>query len=418
VVPLVVADAAGRFTSRLTPHPNGGTLSEQPGWSATIGGSVTSTPVEHTILMPSGPQGSLNQPSTTVTETSPALRLSVIVPIYNSAATLGICIRALVDAAGDDDEIIIADDGSTDGGCANLPAELADRVITAVSPTNIGRGPVRNLGVAHATGDVLVFVDSDVAVHRDALDVLRHEFTTHPQRMAAIGSYDDRPAAPGVVSQYRNLLHHHTHHTRGSTATHFWTGLGAVRRNLFNELGGLDDTTWARNMEDVEFGHRIVDSGYTIDVLPDVEGTHHKSLTIASMVRVDLFDRAIPWSTLMLRQGLRPDPFVVSPTQAAAAAAAGITITALVLAPFSRAGRALMALASLAFIGVNARLLAFFARTRGLGFAVAAVPLHIVHTAVSALGLAIAAFREGSRLVSGRQDGQASGGARSNKPLQ
>jgi len=325
----------------------------------------------------------------------------VVVPIYNSSATLEACIEALTEAMGPADEIIVVDDGSTDGGSRCLPSRLADHIVEIVCPTNIGRGPARNLGADTARGDVLVFVDSDVAVHPDALEQLRQWFADSDDHIAAIGSYDDRPAAPGLVSQYRNLLHHFTHHTRGATATHFWTGLGAVRRKEFEQLGGLDSTTWARNMEDVEFGHRIVDAGHRIDVLPNVQGSHHKSLTLSSMARIDLFDRSIPWSTLMLRRHLRRDPFVVSTTSAAASVAATVAMGALVVAPFSRRGRLVLGAATAVFLAVNARLFGFFARVRGVGFAVMAAPLHVVHTAVALVGFALATAAEARRLVSG-----------------
>lgn len=320
--------------------------------------------------------------------------LSIIVPIYNSAATIEACLRALQAAIGPSDEIIVVDDGSTDGGCVGLPDDITTSISEVTCAVNIGRGPARNLGADKACGDVLVFVDSDVAVHPDALSKLRAAFADDPGLMAAIGSYDNRPAAPGLVSQYRNLLHHHTHHTRGPTATHFWTGLGAVRRDLFTTLGGLDQTTWARNMEDVEFGHRIVDCGHTIAVMPDVEGTHHKALTVTSMTRIDLCDRAIPWSTLMLRQGLRTDPFVVSPGRAIAAGATALTALGLAASPFSRKGRFMTIGALAGFVAVNASLFSFFARVRGVAFAVATVPLHLLHTAASATGFVTAAARE------------------------
>jgi hypothetical protein len=319
----------------------------------------------------------------------PGPTLSVVVPIHDSASTLQSCIDALMAAAGPDDEIIVADDGSTDGGCATL--EVAAGAITEVaSDTNIGRGPIRNLGAAAASGDVIVFVDSDVAVHPDALSRLRTAFSDDPDCVAVIGSYDDTPAAPGVVSQYRNLLHHYTHHTRGPTATHFWTGLGAVRRDVFVELGGLDEDTWARNMEDVEFGHRVVDAGYTIVVLPEVQGTHHKRFTLATMASTDLFNRAIPWSNLMLDDGLRTDPFVASWPQATSAAAACTVVGGLVAWPFTTAGGWVAAGAAVVFIGVNAGLWGFLARSRSVGFAVAAMPLHLIHALLSAVGFAAA----------------------------
>jgi GT2 family glycosyltransferase len=318
------------------------------------------------------------------------VRLSVVVPIHESADTLEACVAALLVAREPFDEIIIADDGSTDAGWTVLPQPMVDEVSVVTSTTNIGRGPVRNLGAANATGDVLVFVDADVAVHADALDQLRSAFEADPDCAAIIGSYDARPAHPGIVSQYRNLLHHHTHHTRGPTATHFWTGLGAVRRDVFAAMGGLDEYTWARNMEDVEFGHRVVDAGHTIVVLPTAQGTHHKKFTLGSMVRTDLFNRAIPWSALMLHSGLRTDPFVASSPQTVSVAMSLLVVLGLVVWPFSVSG-AWVALAALGvFVAVNVRLWRFFVRARGPLFVLAAIPLHLLHSLLAGVGFLVA----------------------------
>jgi cellulose synthase/poly-beta-1,6-N-acetylglucosamine synthase-like glycosyltransferase len=249
--------------------------------------------------------------------------------------------------------------------------------------------------VAAANGDVVVFVDADVTVHPDALDRLAAAFDERPELVAVIGSYDDRPSQPGVVSRYRNLLHHHVHHTRGRTATHFWTGLGAVRRDVFAGVGGFDEATWARDLEDVWFGHRLVDAGHTIEVRPEVSGTHHKRFTLRSMVRTDVLDRAAPWTTLMWSEHLRTDRFVLSPTDAASAVAvlAGVGATAgAVVAPSRAARRAAVASAGV-FVAVNARLWTSMARAGGAWLAVAAVPLHALHLASALAGLALGTAR-------------------------
>ena len=325
-------------------------------------------------------------------------RLSVVIPVHNSTATLTGSVRGAVDASGPHDEIIIADDGSTDGCVAALDPFLLDSVKVVTSPVNIGRGPIRNLGAECATGDVLVFIDSDVIIDRAALERFRVAFTD-PDCTAVIGSYDDHPGEPGVVSQYRNLLHHHTHKTHGDKATHFWTGIGAVRRSVFEELGGLDTTRWARDMEDVEFGHRLVDSGRTIEVVPEITGTHHKRFTVRSMIRVDMRNRAIPWTHLMMSDGFRIDSFVVSPVQVLSGLFVAVMLLALVVTPFVLKA-AWVALGSLvAFVAVNASLWHTLASARGLAFALLCVPLHLLQTTVSGLGFVIALGQRAGQVI-------------------
>jgi len=345
--------------------------------------------------MPDRPENSALSPE----HPSPGLRLSVVIPVHNSAPTLDASVRAAVAAAGPNDEIILADDGSTDGCVASLDPLLLDAVTVVTSPVNIGRGPIRNLGVESSTGEILVFIDSDVAIERTALERMRTAFATDADRVALIGSYDDHPGDPGVVSQYRNLLHHHTHHTHGDTATHFWTGIGAIRPEVFLAAGGLDTRRWARHLEDVEFGHRLIDAGYTIDVMPEICGTHYKRFTVRSMIRTDLRHRAIPWSHLMLADGFRLDPFVVSPVQVLSGAFVALALVSLAIMPFALHAGWIMLSAVIAFVLVNASLWRTLTAARGPVFAALCVPLHLLETAISGFGFVVAVGQRLRRAV-------------------
>lgn len=320
-------------------------------------------------------------------------RLSIIVPAFDAAATLPRCIAALTASMEPGDEIIVADDGSRDGGIAVLPPELVVRCRSIRSERNVGRGPIRNEAARLAEGDILVFVDADVEVHPDTLQRVRSAFVPHPDRIALIGSYDSWPAAGNLVSQYRNLLHHYTHQTSGTQASHFWTGLGAVRRDVYEALGGFDEGRWARDMEDVEFGHRLVDAGHRIDVVVEIQGTHLKAYTLRSMVRSDLCNRAIPWSRLIIQGHFRGDRFVTSWRRRISAACGVGTVLGVAATMFSRRGRVPLAVSAAGFLVANVSLWRFLVGCRSSGFALACVPLHLVHSVVSALGFGVAVVR-------------------------
>src|SRR5207249_8693541 len=113
--------------------------------------------------------------------------------------------------------------------------------------------------------------------------------------------YDDQPAAGGLVSDFRNLLHHHVHQEGAGPATTFWAGLGAIRRDAFLAFGGFDDKRFPRpSIEDIDLGARVVERGGRIVLDPRIQGKHLKRWTIATMVRTDFRDRGLPWVELLL----------------------------------------------------------------------------------------------------------------------
>jgi hypothetical protein len=206
--------------------------------------------------------------------------ISVVVPATDRPATLPRCTAALRRAA-----------------AAAGPVE----VVVLNGPRDLGVCAARNTGARRASGDVLVFVDSDVEVHADALARIRAAFAGDPGLTAVFGSYDDAPPG-GTVAAFRNLLHHHVHHRGAGPASTFWSGLGAIRRDAFLAAGGFDGERFPHpSIEDVDLGARLVAGGARIVLDPAIQGTHLKAWTVRSMIRTDFARRAVPWVALLLR---------------------------------------------------------------------------------------------------------------------
>lgn len=90
------------------------------------------------------------------------MKLSIVIPIYNVCATLDRCVASVVGQDYADKEIILVDDGSTDGSGDMADAwEERSKDIMVVHKANGGLSDARNFGIAHATGELVTFVDSD-----------------------------------------------------------------------------------------------------------------------------------------------------------------------------------------------------------------------------------------------------------------
>ena len=311
------------------------------------------------------------------------IRISIVVPVYNNAAGLEECLGALVPSAGPWVEILVVDDGSADD-LATVTSRFPVRLLRL--DRNSGAGAARNHGARQSTGDVLLFVDSDVVVAPDAVRRVARVLEEQPEVAAVFGSYDAAPRAPGVVSQFRNLLHHFVHQQGDPDASTFWAGCGAVRRSVFEAVTGFDTGRFTRAIEDIELGYRLRDAGHRILLDKGLLGTHLKRWTLASFVRTDIRYRAVPWSRLILQRRTRLDHLNLKTEHRVSVALALLGTIALPLALLHPAMLALAAASIVGLVLANRKVLAFFARARGIFFAAAAVPLLFLHYLASGLG--------------------------------
>lgn len=291
--------------------------------------------------------------------------LAAVVPAGDAPATLGRCLAALRNGSRRPDELVVQRE-----------------------PAGSGPAAVRNLGAAICEADVLVFVDSDVEVHPDALARIERRFAEDSGLTAVFGAYDDDPAAPGLASRFRNLLHHHVHASAAGEAETFWAGLGAVRRADFEAIGGFDAARFPHpSVEDIELGLRLRRRGSRLLLDPAVRGRHLKAWTPLTMVRTDFSRRGVPWVRLLLEGGGGGGALNLGPRHRASAVATVV----LALATLARRPR-LAAASLLAVLVLNRGLYALLARRGGPRLLAAGISLHLVHqlTAVASVPAAIA----------------------------
>ena len=238
--------------------------------------------------------------------------VSVIIPVRNDPTNLASCLEALQTSDYPASEIIVVDDGSTD----DTP-EVARRYGVKLLRLENSSGPAaaRNHGAHHARFPYLFFIDADVCVKPDTLRRSTETFLRDPSVDALFGSYDDTPGAPNVISQYRNLMHHYVHQTSNEEAFTFWGGCGAIKREVFLEVGGFDPSYGNASIEDIELGGRLRRAGHRIRIVKDLQAKHMKRWTLWPMICCDILNRGIPWTVLLLKQGGLPDDMNIKNSQ-------------------------------------------------------------------------------------------------------
>jgi glycosyltransferase involved in cell wall biosynthesis len=305
------------------------------------------------------------------------LKLTAIIPVYNGGKDFSICLSALRRSTRQPDEIIVVDDGSQDNS-ARIARQFGACVLKTEQPSS-GPAAARNLGALAAAGDILVFIDGDVAVHEDTFEKIEQVFSANPGISAVFGSYDAHPPHRSLVSLYKNLQHHYVHQTSLQEAATFWSGCGAVIRSVFLAHGGFNSLYTRPSIEDIDFGIRLSQGGHKIWLCKDVQVTHLKRWTISSWLRSDILDRAVPWSRLIFSSSSLPDDLNLSFKNRFSALLAWAVIFfgfagLLFLPAFWGVGAALGGL-----VYLNAPLYRFFFQQGGAWFTAGGVFLHFCY---------------------------------------
>jgi glycosyltransferase involved in cell wall biosynthesis len=231
-----------------------------------------------TIPLPEKPQG-LSKAST-----RSQLTISVVIPARNSARTLDVCLRALSASAPAPLEVIVVNDASSDR-TAEIARSFGAKVIDLSEHRDANF--CRNHGAQEATGDILLFLDSDVIVRPDTLQNLLNAFQT-PSSDVVVGVYSAYHRHRGLASQYKNLWIRYSYLCSGGELDWIFGAVTAIRNEDFWKAGGFDKTFFMKHGgEDLEFGKRMSNARYRIRLNPDVEVEHLKRHSLASLLRND-----------------------------------------------------------------------------------------------------------------------------------
>jgi len=197
-------------------------------------------------------------------------RITVQLCTYNRRALLGRVLDALFhqDLDPDDYEIVLVDDGSTDG--------TYEDVIRALRPTcalhlvrqgNGGLAHGRNVGIERARGEIILFMDDDVLATPGLLAAHLRHHRAHRRSICRgvainVESFDALPKPEYSLRNY--------------SGAYFWTTNVSLPVVLLNEAGRFDERFREYGWEDLELGFRLRRMGVPSILAPDAVVYHHK----------------------------------------------------------------------------------------------------------------------------------------------
>jgi Glycosyl transferase family 2 len=310
--------------------------------------------------------------------------VSVIIPCYNAEKTLRVCLESVFAQSYPPLEVIVVDDASTDSS----PRIAEEFPCTLVSqPANGGVSAARNAGVAASRGEVLFFLDSDVALATGAVDNAVRMLAADPGCGCVFGVYAKEPLMDdGPVETYRTLhLHHALSRAVGVTKTAVFALAGMPRR-VFDETGPFDENL--RSGEDDDYSERLLPR-YRIRLSSAVGGWHDEADRLLPLL-VEQFRRAqlLPF---MARNRMRRGAVTVNRTSGVLGAA--LTVATVPLAIAHRPLGVLPLAAFAAFAASDPALARFVMREKGSCFLVYFTAVHFLTHLALLSGAVVGAAR-------------------------
>lgn len=323
--------------------------------------------------------------------------ISIVIPVHNGGESFKRCVESIT-KWGASAEVIVVADGESDGSWKI--AEDSGFQVIRLSESG-GPAKARNIGAKAASGDILFFIDADVEIHPTTISRVLSAFQSHPESVALIGSYDDEPGASNFLSQYKNLFHHYTHQDGKAEASTFWGACGAVKRDIFLEMDGFDESYRRPCVEDIEFGYRLRQAGYRIRLCKHIQVKHLKRWTPVSLLRAEIFYRALPWMALLMSirradpeqyQAFSSDLNLKWSSRLSVMLVYGVCLT--VLLAFWWFPLLLVAvLLAVGLLVINWPVYRFFYRKRGGLFTLCVVPWHWLYFFYSGLSFVVGVVR-------------------------
>lgn len=315
-------------------------------------------------------------------------KISIIIPNYNSSATISECLAAAASLDYDNYEVIVVDDASNDDS-VDIIKKFPCRLIRLEK--NAGAAEARNTGAKNARGSILMFADSDIIIPKNALKQAV-EFMRKENADIFFCTFKPKIRFRNFFSIYKHLYLCYYYEKQGKAMHTIDTSFAFIRTKIFDRFSGFN--TKIRISEDVDLGVRLTAKGYKIYHAKGIQMEHIKHYSFMQFIKTDLIRSErmskIFLSSLFGKRKSKQKSFYLRPFNIYA----GIPLASLLIASvmlavilksavFTAAAIALYAL----FIMVNFDFLNYLRKNNGLYFAIRASFINFLDMAIMNIGV-------------------------------
>jgi glycosyltransferase involved in cell wall biosynthesis len=219
-----------------------------------------------------------------IANTSQVPRISVVMPLYNKAAHVAQSLSSVLAQSFSDYELIVIDDGSTDGGPSVVRSHETGKV-RLISQANVGVSAARNRGMRESAADWIAFLDADDVWHEDHLSQLWRTHVAFPQASLIANDYSMTATAaqPDAATTHRRMTGTFIDEAARGEAWVF-TSAAMVRKDAALAIGGFakgesrgeDIDLWVR----MALGHEVALSSHVGAVYRQVKDSLTASTTV------------------------------------------------------------------------------------------------------------------------------------------
>jgi glycosyltransferase involved in cell wall biosynthesis len=185
--------------------------------------------------------------------------VSVIIPVWNGAEFLPDALSSILEQRYRPIEILVVDDGSTDD-TAKVAAQYQNQIRYIALPHQ-GLPATRNRGLEHAQGELIAFLDVDDLWVDSKLELQIAHLNKNPSVLVVLG-HTQLMRLVGPDSDVRHF------EAWGTPTLALSFGAALIRRNVFEQIGGLDQALWGS--EDLDWFMRVREHGIQMQIHPEV----------------------------------------------------------------------------------------------------------------------------------------------------
>jgi glycosyltransferase involved in cell wall biosynthesis len=232
-------------------------------------------------------------------------RISVVIPNYNNAATIGKCLEAAFGSQYGNYEVIVVDDKSEDHSVEIIKRYPCKLICLE---HHAGASKARNTGGKNSGGEFIFFIDADCLLQKNTLSIVNRAILSLHHHSAIIrgkqdgvvigGTYTNIPYDKGFFSIFQSVFVNYSE-TRIVNPDYIAAHAMIINAEAFKESEGFPED-FLPIIEDVEFTHRLKRSGFKLVVNPEIQVQHIFNFTFLKSMR-NAFRKTKYWVMYSLR---------------------------------------------------------------------------------------------------------------------